>query len=56
MPPEAIEKVEALKSQLADAVTTVLAGVPDHLRALIPTNLGPADQIALTCHGTFIQL
>lgn len=46
MPHEPNDDVAALKSQLADAANTVLAGVPEHLRALIPTSLAPADQIA----------
>ena len=31
---------------LATTAATVLAGVPEHLRALIPANLPPADQLA----------
>lgn len=36
----------ALQAQVAEAVKGVLAGVPEHLRALIPANLPPAEQIA----------
>lgn len=31
---------------MAEAAKGVLAGVPEHLRGLIPANLSPADQIA----------
>lgn len=34
------------KAQLADAAKVILAGVPEHLRGLIPASLSPADQIA----------
>lgn len=40
------DELTALKSQLADTAKTVLAGVPENLRGLIPANLSPADQIA----------
>lgn len=40
------EELEALKARLADTAKTVLAGVPEHLRGLIPASLSPADQIA----------
>ena len=43
--PAAVE-IAALKAQLADTATTVLAGVPENLRALIPASLSPADQLA----------
>jgi len=41
----AVAELAALKAQLADTAVTVLAGVPENLRALIPANL-PADQVA----------
>lgn len=40
------DELAALKASLADTAATVLAGVPEHLRGLIPANLSPADQIA----------
>lgn len=40
------DDVAALKSQLTEAANTLLAGVPEHLRGLIPTALPPAAQIA----------
>ncbi|WP_188064244.1 hypothetical protein [Sphingobium sp. KCTC 72723] len=40
------DELAAIKAQLADTAKTVLAGVPDHLRGLIPVSLSPADQIA----------
>lgn len=46
MPHDDAGEVAALKSQLAEAANTLLAGVPQHLRALIPSALPPADQIA----------
>lgn len=46
IPDPAIAELAALKAQLADAATSVLAGVPDHLRGLIPASLSPADQLA----------
>lgn len=45
MQPEA-DELAVLKSQMADTAKAILADVPDHLRALIPANLPPADQIA----------
>lgn len=39
-------ELAALKAQLADTAATVLAGVPEHLRGLIPASLSPADKIA----------
>jgi len=39
-------ELAALKEQLAETAKAVLADVPEHLRALIPTSLSPADQIA----------
>ncbi|WP_022686599.1 hypothetical protein [Sphingomonas phyllosphaerae] len=45
-PDPAVAELAALKAQLADTVTTVLAGVPEHLRGLIPASLTPADQLA----------
>jgi hypothetical protein len=36
----------ALQAQVAEAAKGVLAGVPEHLRALIPSTLPPAEQIA----------
>lgn len=46
MSPETNDELATLKSQLAEAATTLLAGVPENLRALIPNALAPADQIA----------
>jgi hypothetical protein len=40
------DELAALKSQLADTAKSVLAGVPENLRGLIPASLAPADQIA----------
>lgn len=40
------DELAVLKAQLADTAKEILGGVPDHLRALIPANLSPADQIA----------
>jgi hypothetical protein len=40
------EAVTVLQSQLEAAAETVLAGIPDHLRALIPMGLSPAERIA----------
>ena len=40
------EELAALKAQLATTAETILGGVPEHLRGLIPTNLSPGDQIA----------
>ena len=45
-PNPAVAELAALKAQLADTAATVLAGVPEHLRALIPASLSPADQLA----------
>lgn len=45
-PETTADDVAALKSQLAEAASTVLAEVPEHLRALIPMALPPAGQIA----------
>lgn len=45
-PDPAIAELAALEAQLADTATAVLAGVPEHLRALIPANVSPADQLA----------
>lgn len=42
----AVAELAALKAQLADTAATVLASVPESLRALIPANLPPADQVA----------
>jgi hypothetical protein len=42
----AATELAALKAQLADTAKATLAGVPEHLRGLIPENLSPADQIA----------
>lgn len=42
----AVAELAALKAQLADTAATVLASVPENLRALIPANLPPADQVA----------
>jgi hypothetical protein len=38
-------ELAALKAQLAETAAKVLAGVPEHLRGLVPANLSPADQI-----------
>ena len=40
------DEVAALKAQLEETAKIVLAGVPEHLRGLIPAALSPADQIA----------
>ncbi len=45
-PDPAVAELAALKAQLADTATTVLAGVPEYLRGLIPASLSPADQLA----------
>lgn len=45
-PDPAVAELAALKAQLADTAATVLAGVPENLRALIPASLSPADQLA----------
>lgn len=45
-PDPAVAELAALKAQLADTATTVLASVPEHLRGLIPASLSPADQLA----------
>lgn len=45
-PDLAAAELAALKAQLADTATSVLAGVPEHLRGLIPVSLSPADQLA----------
>lgn len=45
MQPEA-DELAALRLQLADTAKAILAEVPEHLRALIPASLAPADQIA----------
>jgi len=45
-PDTTAEEVASLKSQLAEAAITLLAGVPENLRALIPSALSPVDQIA----------
>lgn len=45
-PDPAIAELAALKAQVADTATTVLAGVPENLRALIPAGISPADQLA----------
>lgn len=44
--PPADTEVEALRAQLAETADMVLAGVPEHLRALIPDTLSPAEQVA----------
>lgn len=36
-------ELAALKAKLADTAQTVLAGVPDHLRGIIPANLSSAE-------------
>lgn len=46
MPPENTDQVAALEGQLEEAANTILAAVPEHLRALIPASLSPADKIA----------
>lgn len=46
IPDPAIAELAALRAQLADTATAVLAGVPDRLRGLIPAGLSPADQLA----------
>lgn len=45
-PDPAIAELAALKSQLVDTAASVIGNVPDHLKALVPVNLAPADQIA----------
>jgi hypothetical protein len=42
----AVAELAALKAALAETATTALAGVPEHLRALVPASLSPADQLA----------
>lgn len=42
----AAAELAALKAQLAETAKATLAGVPEHLRGLIPETLSPADQIA----------
>ncbi|MDX8358308.1 hypothetical protein [Sphingopyxis terrae] len=42
----AATELAALKAQLAETAKATLAGVPEHLRGLIPANMAPADQIA----------
>ncbi len=42
----AATELAALKAQLAETAKATLAGVPEHLRGLIPETLSPADQIA----------
>ncbi|MGA1850317.1 hypothetical protein VH570_05725 [Sphingobium sp. HT1-2] len=42
---QAPTELQAAQAQIATAATTILAGVPDHLRGLIPTTMAPADQI-----------
>ncbi|GGA62464.1 hypothetical protein [Sphingomonas psychrolutea] len=39
-------KLAATEKQLSEAATAVLADVPAHLKALVPTNLTPAEQVA----------
>jgi hypothetical protein len=45
-PDPAVAELAALKVQLADTATAVLAGVPEQLRGLIPASLSPAEQVA----------
>lgn len=45
-PDPAAAELAALKEQLVNTAAAVLAGVPENLRALIPANLPPADQLA----------
>ncbi|MEW9854104.1 hypothetical protein [Novosphingobium sp. M1R2S20] len=45
-PDPAAAELATLKAQLAETASTVLAGVPEHLRGLIPESLSPADQLA----------
>ncbi len=45
-PAPAKAELEALKAQLADTATQMLAGVPENLRGIIPANLEPTDLIA----------
>lgn len=42
----AATELAALKVQLAETAKATLAGVPEHLRGLIPDTLSPAEQIA----------
>ncbi|MBV9840715.1 MAG: hypothetical protein JOY99_04115 [Sphingomonadaceae bacterium] len=45
-PPDvAAIELAALKAQLAETAKGLLANVPEHLKALVPGNLSPADQI-----------
>jgi hypothetical protein len=45
-PPAGAEsELASLKAQLAETAAKVLAGVPEHLRGLVPATLSPADQI-----------
>lgn len=46
IPDASADEIAALKAQLAETANEVLAGVPAHLRALIPASLSPADQVA----------
>lgn len=39
-------ELAALKAQLAETAKATVAGVPEHLRGLIPADLSAADQIA----------
>ena len=43
---EEIGKRRALEADVAKLADEVLAEVPEHLKALIPTGLGPAERIA----------
>lgn len=43
---DAASELAALKASLTETAAKVLAGVPEHLRGLVPSNLSPADQIA----------
>lgn len=45
-PDPAVAELAALKNQLTDTATAVLAGVPENLRGLIPASMSPADQLA----------
>lgn len=39
-------EIAAMAEQLAHMAHTILAGVPEHLKPLIPTELSPAQQVA----------
>ncbi|KQT32691.1 hypothetical protein ASG29_13230 [Sphingomonas sp. Leaf412] len=45
-PDPAVAELAALKAQLAATAATVLAGVPEALRGLIPASMSPAEQLA----------